>query len=92
ENAAAFGLSAKANAKGCVALGTGTTCEQENTVAVGNRRLTQVALGQANNDAVVVSQLRTAVETLGAGATVVTGVIVAPNYQLISGKHYSTVA
>ena len=63
ENAAAFGLSAKANAKGCVALGTGTTCEQENTVAVGNRRLTQVALGQANNDAVVVSQLRTAVET-----------------------------
>jgi len=92
ENAAAFGLSAKANAKGCVALGTGTTCDQENTVAVGNRRLTQVALGQANNDAVVVSQLRTAVETLGAGATVVNGVIVAPNYQLISGKHYSTVA
>lgn len=87
-----LGPRAVANARGCVAVGANTTCDEEETAAFGNRRLTQVALGKADNDAVAVSQLRTAVETLGAGATVVNGVIVAPNYQLSSGNNYTTVA
>ncbi|HGM6050102.1 adhesin [Stenotrophomonas maltophilia] len=87
-----LGPRAVANARGCVAVGANTTCDEEETAAFGNRRLTQVALGRADNDAVAVSQLRTAVETLGAGATVVNGVIVAPNYQLSSGNNYTTVA
>ena len=73
-------------------MGANTTCDEEDTAAFGNRRLTQVALGKADDDAVAVSQLRTAVETLGAGASMVNGLIVAPNYQLSSGNNYTTVA
>ncbi|HID8535876.1 TPA: adhesin [Stenotrophomonas maltophilia] len=88
----ALGPRAVANAWGCVAVGANTTCDEEDTAAFGNRRLTQVALGKADDDAVAVSQLRTAVETLGAGASMVNGLIVAPNYQLSSGNNYTTVA
>lgn len=88
----ALGSRAVANAWGCVAVGANTTCDEEDTAAFGNRRLTQVALGKADDDAVAVSQLRTAVETLGAGASMVNGLIVAPNYQLSSGNNYTTVA
>ena len=45
-----------------MAVGANTTCDEEETAAFGNRRLTQVALGKADDDAVVVSQLRTARE------------------------------
>lgn len=61
----ALGSSTKAECKnsiaiGSVAIGAGTTNDEENTVAMGNHRVTQVADGIRDNDAVNVKQLNDA--------------------------------
>ncbi len=95
-NMVLFGTAARGTADGCVAIGGRAECVEADEFSIGNtiqrRRLTNVRDGRDEFDAATVGQLRHMTETLGAGATVVNGVIVAPNYQLISGKHYSTVA
>lgn len=64
----ALGYQAQALASQSVALGSGTIADQANTVAVGNRRIVQVAPGTANTDAVNLQQLNTAIAGVSAGS------------------------
>ncbi len=64
-NAVALGYAAKAYAEKAVAIGYGTTNSEANTVAVGSRRIIQVADGTVNTDAATYGQLlKTATYTL----------------------------
>ena len=62
EKATAVGQGAKATAKNSVALGAGSVADEEDTVSVGSagneRRVTNVAAGVKDTDAVNVSQLK----------------------------------
>ncbi|WP_176385965.1 YadA family autotransporter adhesin, partial [Paraburkholderia youngii] len=94
--AVAVGQGAQATASNSVALGQGSVADRENTVSVGSatkqRQVTNVAAGSQATDAVNVSQLKTAVEGLGGGASIdsTTGAVTGPSYQL-SGGTYSNV-
>ena len=60
DGATAIGKAAGALGNGSVALGDGTVNYEANTVAVGSRRITQVANGLQGNDAANVSQVQRA--------------------------------
>lgn len=66
-NAVAIGTSASVSAADSVALGSASVADEANTVSVGSagseRRITNVANGTSNNDAVNFSQLNTAYNT-----------------------------
>ncbi|KRE90867.1 hypothetical protein ASG87_01640 [Frateuria sp. Soil773] len=68
-NASAFGYQAFAMAPNSVALGANTQNSEANTVAVGNRRITQVTAGTNPLDAVNVQQLNSAIAGLPTGGT-----------------------
>jgi autotransporter adhesin len=95
----ALGANAQALVTGSVALGAGSVADQANTVSIGDstssgnattRRLVNLSAGQQATDAVNVGQLNTATQALGAGASYVGGVFVAPTYN-IQGGSYSNV-
>ncbi|WP_152597911.1 YadA-like family protein [Novilysobacter arseniciresistens] len=89
--AAAFGVDAEATHDYSVALGAGTRTTQYNEVAVGNRKVTQVAAGTDPTDAVNVSQMQPFAAALGGGSNFNGGVFTAPNYGFISGAVYNNV-
>lgn len=60
-NSIAFGSDAIAKGANSVAIGNKSVADEDNTVAFGNRRLTHVADGTADTDAVNVGQMRTAI-------------------------------
>ncbi|WP_414491808.1 ESPR-type extended signal peptide-containing protein [Stenotrophomonas maltophilia] len=96
EGSIALGGSTQATAAGAVAIGRTSQANRENTVSVGNatlrRQVVNVAAGTQANDAVIVQQLRSAVQALGGGADVAAnGAITAPSYVLSHGGTHTTV-
>lgn len=92
----ALGGSSNASAAGSVAIGRTSQANRENTVSVGNgtlrRQVVNVAAGTQANDAVIVQQLRSAVQALGGGADVAAnGAITAPSYVLQHGGTHTNV-
>ncbi|MFA3868308.1 YadA-like family protein [Xanthomonas perforans] len=90
------GTSARGFADGCVALGAGSQCFESDEFSVGitnnERRVTNVGDGRNYTDAANVRQLAAAVRTLGAGADIVSGQLVKPLFQFLSGATYTNVA
>ncbi|EKT4099857.1 YadA-like family protein [Stenotrophomonas maltophilia] len=90
------GTSARGFADGCVALGSGSQCSESDEFSVGltnnERRVTNVGDGRNYTDAANVRQVAAAVRTLGAGADIVSGQLVEPVYQFLSGATYTNVA
>ncbi|CAE6814528.1 YadA-like family protein [Xanthomonas arboricola] len=96
----AMGYGAEASAQGCVALGSLSRCLASDEVSVGStyeggsqstRRVTNLRAGTSDTDAANLGQVRTAVQSLGGGATFVNGNFVAPIYQFRSGATHQTV-
>lgn len=93
----AIGQGAAAYADDCVALGKNSVCSSQGTVSFGSSgnesRLTNVANGIYNNDAVNMGQLRSSTAALGGGAGFdsTTGAFIAPSYNFISGATYNNV-
>ncbi|WP_369927604.1 YadA-like family protein [Xanthomonas sp. NCPPB 2632] len=87
----AIGAGSHADGFGCLALGSGSVCTQQNTAALGNRRITGILYGQDNFDGAAVGQLRQVTNGFGAGA----GVDAGGNFQspqfVLSGGTYSDV-
>ncbi|WP_256776048.1 MULTISPECIES: ESPR-type extended signal peptide-containing protein [unclassified Stenotrophomonas] len=79
----------KASATNGVALGYGSYADQENTVSVGSgtvqRRVVNVGRGSGTYDATTVAQLQDSLATLGGGAGMVNGDVVAPTYNVQGG-------
>lgn len=100
EAGVALGVSAQAYGNDCVALGSNSECREARTVSVGfsdpvsgvslQRRITNVANGQANNEAATVGQLRGAASAIGGGSYVdFNGNYIAPTLYLSSGNTYT---
>ncbi|WP_153074603.1 ESPR-type extended signal peptide-containing protein [Paraburkholderia bonniea] len=95
DSSIALGISSTASAKNAVALGNDSLADGESTVSIGNatlqRRITRMAKGTADTDAVNVSQLKGIATALGGGAEVnADGSIKAPNYT-IQGTGYTSI-
>lgn len=86
-NASSFGSGANSSHANSVALGANTLTTQDNEVAIGYRRMTQVAGGIDAWDAVNVGQLTPVARTFGGGATFINGSFVPPNYALSTGVY-----
>lgn len=84
-----LGYGAIANQFNCVALGSGTQCDAPNEVAVGNRRITQVANGVNQYDAVNVGQLYGFASSFGGGSSFNNGSLVPPSYLLGANNFYN---
>lgn len=95
----ALGVGAEARAQDCVALGSHSRCWATDEVSLGDvsstgqstRRVTNLRAGTSDTDAANLGQVRTAVQSLGGGATFVNGNFVAPIYQFRSGATHQTV-
>lgn len=72
-----------------VALGYGSYADEANTVSIGSgtikRRIVNVARGSGIHDATTVAQLQDSLATLGGGAGIVNGDVVAPTYNVQGG-------
>lgn len=72
-----------------VALGYGSYADEANTVSIGSgtikRRIVNVARGSGTHDATTVAQLQDSLATLGGGAGIVNGDVVAPTYNVQGG-------
>lgn len=77
-----------ADPENSVALGANTSTVESNVVAIGNRRLTQVANGVMPTDGTSIAQLTTLTGYLGGGAGVPGGVFTAPTYSLSTGTYH----
>ena len=70
-----------------VTLGASTSTNESNVVAIGSRRMTQVADATALQDATTLNQLMKPVASLGSGASFANGVYHAPTYALSTGTY-----
>lgn len=94
-DATAIGTRAKANHSNSVVLGADSESNNNDQVSVGNatlkRQIVNVAAGIADNDAVIVEQLKPFAEALGGNANVIGGVLQMPSYNFINGAVYNNV-
>lgn len=91
-NSTAVGAGSRANAEGAVALGVNSEANEANTVSVGNgfnlkRRITSVAAGTGDNDAVIVEQLAPFAASLGGGSNFNGGIFTPPSFVLSMGTY-----
>lgn len=92
----ALGADALAYGSNSVALGAGSSVafSQQNVVSIGNsttqRRIIYVAPGQADTDAVNVSQIKSVVDSLGGTFDAATGTITGPTF-IVQGASETTV-
>lgn len=88
-----FGSNSVANATGATAIGYNSLADEANTVSVGKagaeKRITNVAAGTANTNAVNFAQLNSLVNVLG-GSFNSSGAYTAPIY-VIQGSNYNNV-
>lgn len=81
----AYGYMATCGYQNSLALASGTQCDATNQVALGNRRLSQLAYGTGQYDGVAVGQLYTMASAFGGGANFNNGTFTAPFYSLSGG-------
>lgn len=74
-----------------VSVGAQTSTDRANTVAIGNRTLSQMQNGTELQDGVTVNQLNNAVAGYGGGASFLGGTFTPPSYTFISGATYNNV-